>query len=155
MRSMFRLLRDLTLGIQSQWTNFLLVTISVAVGAGCCAVLISVLRGLQEKEIDLINALGADVFAVTSNPSTSSLTASLTSDTVLNLREFMPGVIASAIRKGQIKSGVSNRPIQIIQTDNYLVAVRGWSVSRGRFIDPHDIERRARVAVVSSVLANS
>lgn len=149
------LLQDLWESMRSEPGRVGLSFLAVTLGTVALVALLSVLGNLSDRARQVVDALGANVFAV--GPvfgRSSERPADLRAHHVALLRAALPDCEISAIRRTTVPMGGVDDWTQVTLVDEHLAAVRGWRLERGRFLDRADLVDRQRNAVISRDLSS-
>lgn len=149
-------IRDVILGIRSDFGRFLMSLGAIAVGMFSLVMLIVVTRGLDHQAESLIRSLGVNVIGVISRPQQKGSNGiSINTETSKTIAAAFPGVSISNVRVSSSPTLGTVQKVEVIATDEYLMDIRQWDLVSGRFLDAADLRLWERVAVVSEQLALS
>lgn len=152
---MKRLLSDIWDGIRFQPGRTALSFFAIGIGMVSLTVLLAVLGGLRERSRTLIREMGAHVFAVMpESSSTPSLTNEIFESHVSLLAANFPDCRISAMRHFKADIPGIDGSVQILASDDKMMDVRQWRLIRGRFIDLRDIRNYERNAVITTRMSN-
>lgn len=154
-----RLLRDLGDGLRSRPGRAGVAVVGVAVGAAALSLLVATLTALAATADRLVSELGAGVVAVVADTATADERArSLSQRHARLLRASLPGALVATTLRSEARTlgGAGDRDarLQVVATDSFLAAARGWPLAEGRFLDHRDVEDGQRHAVLGSALAS-
>ncbi len=148
-------LRDIFDDVRARPGRAGLSFLALGVGMTALTVLLAVLGGLQERSRQILEELGAQVFAVTQAPPEDSPrdASRLRPHHVDYLRANLAGGAVSGIRMYDV-AGPDERTIRVMATDGSLLDIRPWRLLEGRFLDAQDLAQRDRVAVATQRLSD-
>lgn len=153
-RQLHGALRDIADDIRARPGRAGLAFLALGVGMTALTVLLAVLGGLEERAKQIVEELGAQVFAVTqaSSANPQQTPTRLNASHVNLLATHLGGAVSGLQFFENIPAG-GDRQVRVIATDEKLLNIRPWTISEGRFIDEHDMHTRDRVVVVDAALA--
>lgn len=151
------LLRDVWDGARTQSARVILSFLGVTTGIVALVFLLAVIGGLRDRGRTMIRELGVNVFAVvrSDDRGPGSVSGQLGRRHVRLLTESQPGVIATAVRWQPLPESDINGGATLLAADEHLLAVRSWTLNRGRGFDPEDIRTHSRYALLGDALAKS
>jgi putative ABC transport system permease protein len=160
-------LESLIIGLQALRTNkmrSLLTVLGIIIGVAAVVCMVAVGSGAREEVSEKIRTLGANLLLI--RPGTqSSGGARLESGTRPTLTEDDAAAIRHELHEAQAVASLLSRSMQVIAGNKnwatlvagingeYLVA-REWHIAAGRSFTANELESRAKVAVVGSVLVD-
>ena len=152
---MKRLLSDIWDGIRFQQGRTALSFLAIGIGMISLTILLAVLGGLRERSRTLIREMGANVFAIMPEASSSpSVTNEIYEAHASLLAANFPDCRISAMRRFKTEIPDINGTAQIVASDDNMLDVRQWQLVKGRFIDAHDIRNCERNAVITQRISN-
>ncbi len=148
-------LRDIADDIRARPGRAGLSFLALAVGMTALTVLLAVLGGLQDRARQIVEELGAHVFAISqSQPDGNSQnTARLTARHATLLSANLPGATVTGLQISERVPAGGDRQVRVVAADEALLEIRPWRVAAGRFLDARDLRDRERVAVAEESLA--
>ncbi|MCO5045762.1 MAG: ABC transporter permease [Verrucomicrobia bacterium] len=148
-------LRDIADDIRARPGRAGLSFLALAIGMTALTVLLAVLGGLQDRARQIVEELGAQVFAIAQAPSDAQTQPSLrlSARHMDLLRAHLPGASISGVQLTERVSAGGDRQVRIVATDEALLDIRPWRIASGRFLDARDLHNRERVAVAEETLA--
>lgn len=148
-------LRDIADDVRARPGRAGLSFLALGVGMTALTVLLSVLGGLRARAQQIVEELGAQVFAVTqAQPNnTQPMMPRLNASHVELLEAHMAGGVFSGVQLFEQVPVGGDRQVRVIATDARLLDIRPWNITEGRFLDEHDLHDRERVAVADEELA--
>ncbi|OGV58683.1 MAG: hypothetical protein A2283_02600 [Lentisphaerae bacterium RIFOXYA12_FULL_48_11] len=148
---MKRLLSDIWDGIRFQPGRTALSFFAIGIGMISLTVLLAVLGGLRERSRTLIREMGAHVFAIMPESSTTpSLTNEIVESHASLLAANFPECRISAMRRFKTEIPGIDGSVQIVASDENMMDVRQWYLVKGRFIDTRDINKFERNAIITT-----
>ncbi len=151
------LLADIRDGLRGHAGRTLLSFTAIALGMASLTVLLCVIEGLREQARRAIEELGVHAFALlpSPHPAAPGSGATACSEAVVEIlrRNLSDGRVTALQRLNDVLADGQGERISIIATDEHLAAVRGWTLSRGRFLDALDRQTQARSMVITEALA--
>jgi len=143
-------LRDILREFRTRPGRYALGLFSIAVGMLTLCLLLSMLLGLERKAERIAEDLGLNVIGVTVTPNNSN-TRGLARRDVELLRASLSqtNCLVSGVRFDQAKSMDGKKALRVLATDPSLVAIRGWRMRDGRFLDSRDLDTLASICVVA------
>lgn len=147
--------RDLFDGFRSRRGRAGLAVTAIGVGATALTLLVVVLVSLGATSRRLVSDLGADAIVAVpeDGPRESGDPRGLGAAHAGLIRTNFPALLVSTISRSEARTRGSSATLQVIATDSFLPRARGWRMADGRFLDPRDVDRGRRHAVVSQRLA--
>lgn len=148
--------RDVADGIRAEPGRTASAFLALTLGGAALALMTAVVAGLQDRASRLVREFGASLVALTpaavstATDAESPLSAQLAEILIRNLPD---AVIAGARRFDANTAG--GEVVSVLAADPALARARGWTLSAGRFLDERDMAEQARVAVLSSPLADA
>jgi putative ABC transport system permease protein len=156
-------------GIVVNKVRSLLTMLGVIIGVAAVIIMIGVSAGTEATIADQINSLGANLIFVTggfgrvrmsggdnAGPSMVFAGSSLVYDDALAI-QGLPGVVSVAVEQSSMEmvkaDGVVLEDVSILGTTPGFPSVRDMTIETGRFLNETELERRAKVAVLGSDLA--
>jgi len=147
------LLRDLFDGFRSQPGRLGLSFFAVMIGIIALTVLLAILGGLRQRARVMVGELGGNVIAIIPvQAAVESAGSQLEWRDARILEKNLSGAKVSAMREYKVPAMGSAKKVSVIETDEALAEIRGWTLSRGRFIDRLDVLHGRRHAVITEVL---
>ncbi len=145
-------LRDILEDVRARPGRAGLSFLALGVGMTSLTVLLSVLGGLRERARQIVEEMGAQVFAVT-QPEGGEGRARLAPAHAELLRTQMPeGLVAGIAVYNGVPAG-EDRQVRVMAVDAALLGIRPWRLTEGRFLDERDIAARERALVAPESLA--
>lgn len=148
------LFRDVFDGLRSEPARMGLSFFALSIGILSLALLLAVLGGLRERSRLLIREVGANVIAALPALDTRRPGAGLTDQQANLLAQNLPGCMVAAVRRDEVVVQGLDKAVTVFAADDTLAAVRGWTVTQGRFLDRWDVTHGERNAVVSRALCD-
>lgn len=145
-------LRDIVDDIRARPGRAGLSFLALGVGMTSLTVLLSVLGGLKERARQIVEEMGAQVFAI-SQPEAADGQPRLAPRHLDLLRAQLPDcrITGMAVYNG-ISVG-ADRQVRLLAVDDALLDIRPWRLVDGRFIDERDLIHRERSMVAPETLA--
>ena len=146
-------------GIARNAVRSLLTMLGVIIGVAAVIVMISVSAGTEATIADQINGLGANLVFVQGafgGPNSNQSGVRLTYDDAMAIAE-LPDVAGMAVEMPStqnVKAGSTLlEDVSILGTTPDYPSVREYEVARGRFFNQAEVDRKIKVAVLGSKLA--
>jgi putative ABC transport system permease protein len=151
------LARDVRDGLRSRPGRTALALAGTALGLFALALSLGVLRGLRTRSDRLAAELGAHAAALLAAPRPADAEPGRRLDrTRLDaLRTAQPGPAWSGAHSRMLFLEPARTALRVVRTDHLLADARGWTMARGRFLDPEDIREGARHAVATAAAARA
>lgn len=145
-------LADAWSGVRSHPARLILAVGTMATGVAALAMLLGLLRGLDQRADRLVHEFGADSLALLpADPARPSGT--IPPDVRAQLRSSLPDVTVSGMRLFPHQVLDSGAVINLIAADETLAQARGWRVTEGRGLDAADVQRANRVCLITHGLS--
>lgn len=145
--------RDIADDIRARPGRAGLSFLAIFVGMVALTVLIAVLGGLNDRARRIVQELGANTFVIQSMPAAGQPAARLSARHAALLSQNLPGCLVASVRFHDVPSAGSVASLRVVATEPALLAIRGWTLAAGRFLDTHDLRTRERSAVAGAGLA--
>ena len=146
-------------GIARNAVRSLLTMLGVIIGVAAVIVMISVSAGTEAAIADQINGLGANLVFVQGafgGPNSNQSGVRLTYDDAMAIAE-LPDVAGMAVEMPATQNvkagGTLLEDISILGTTPDFPSVREYQVAQGRFFNQAEVDRKIKVAVLGSKLA--
>ena len=156
---------DALRSIRTNSLRSVLTTLGIIIGVGAVIIMVSVGNGAKAKINKLIESIGANIMMVTGGSSRgggvrrgAGSLPTLTEDDAWTIQKEISSVIVAApsvsgsvqVVKGNMNWATSARGI----TSEYITA-REWKVKNGRFFEPSELKRSAKVALLGKTVADN
>ena len=156
---------DALRSIRTNSLRSVLTTLGIIIGVGAVIIMVSVGNGAKAKINKLIESIGANIMMVTGGSSRgggirrgAGSLPTLTEDDAWTIQKEISSVIVAApsvsgsvqVVKGNMNWATSARGI----TSEYITA-REWKVKNGRFFEPSELKRSAKVALLGKTVVDN
>lgn len=152
-------------GLRANKLRAMLTMLGIIIGVGAVIAMVSIGMGVRDKVETSIAGLGSNLLVIT--PGASSAGGSrqaagsgitLNEKDALAIGKEINGVnlVAPAVsRQYQVVFGNQNWTTSVQGTTPEILGIRSFNVQEGNFFSNHDIETRARVAVLGKTVAEN
>jgi len=145
--------QDVLAGLRLRPGRTLLAGGAIALGACALTVLLAAVAGLQAHTLAITRVLGSHTFAVLGAAPGGVAEQRLQIGDVRLLAANLPDAQVSAVRRDSVAVPGHELTLDLLSTDENLVAVRGWQLVDGRFLDAGDLAYAQRDLVATRALA--
>lgn len=145
-------LRDISDDIRTRPGRAGLSFLALSIGMTSLTVLLSVLGGLKERARQIVEEMGAQVFAVT-QPEAGADQPRLSTRHLALLAAQLPDCRTTGMKVYNNISAGGDRQVRVMAVDAALLEVRPWQLVEGRFFDGYDLANRERSLVAPESLA--
>jgi len=150
--------------LRSLWANKMrssLTMLGVIIGVGAVIVMLGIGEGAKRQVSERITSMGTNLLVVRPGLGTRGHVRSASVETLVlkdaeAIRKEVPNIAAVAPEAGknaQIKYYAKNTNSTILGTTADYLSVNNFTLAEGRFIEPEDVRRRSKVAVVGATPA--
>jgi putative ABC transport system permease protein len=149
-------------GLSSNKLRSLLTMLGVIIGVGAVIVMISISAGTEAAIEEQITGLGSNLVYLQSSFSRGGIgqgqsTGGLVFDDAVAIDDEISGVAGVVVEQNSaetVKVGsVTIETVEILGTTADFPSVRDMTIQSGRYLNQNDIDRKAKVAVLGSSLA--
>jgi putative ABC transport system permease protein len=143
-------------------TRSLLTTLGIIIGVASVIIMIAVSAGTEAEISDQITGLGANLVFVSGSferggPGQRPSSGGLVYDDASAIAEEVSGVVGVTVEQESSETvkatGVTLEDIPILGTTTDFPSVRDVEVADGRYFNGQEVERKTKVAVLGSTLA--